>query len=374
MGDILKFVRRRSNRDEKILEQSSLWIAKLSRGLTSEETAQLQEWLRDQQCRDVLFKMAKIWDQMDALQGLTDVFPIPEKNTPNAAAQASSSVNAVNSRFAANSALAAKKSSLYKGSCVSTYALPTAVAAMVMVIVASVFFLGMHKPDITFSQTYATTKGQTSSIYLNDGSNLILNTNGRVHVRYSNQERLLQLERGELSIHVAHDASRPLSVITSQSVVQAVGTAFNVNLRDNQEVEVIVTDGVVRVKERSPSDEGRPVGRLPETAMTVTKGEKVTLNRRREAAIKMDDTDLAVALGWRQGNLIFRGETLEEALTEVSRYTHVRFEIADDDIRNKQIAGRFKIGDIQGLLSALDKNFQIRSEWASDNKIVLSAF
>ncbi|MCR6650038.1 MAG: FecR domain-containing protein [Cellvibrionaceae bacterium] len=365
MGDILKFARRRSNRDEKILEQSSLWIAKLSRGLTSEETAQLQGWLRDQQCRDVLFKMAKIWDQMDALQGLTDVFPLPEKITSNPA---------LNSNESKNSALAAKKSSLYNRSCVSTYALPTAVAAMVMVIVASVFFLGTHKPDITFSQTYATTKGQTSSIYLNDGSNLILNTNGRVHVRYSNQERLLQLERGELSIHVAHDASRPLSVITSQSVVQAVGTAFNVNLRDNQEVEVIVTDGVVRVKERSPSDEGRPVGRLPEAAMTVTKGEKVTLNRRKETAVKLDDADLAVALGWRQGNLIFRGETLEEALTEVSRYTHVRFEIADDDIRKKQIAGRFKIGDIQGLLSVLDKNFQIRAEWTGDNKIVLSAF
>lgn len=371
MGDILTFARRRSNRDEEILEQSSLWVARLSRGLTSEETEQLQEWLRDQQCRNVLFKMAKLWDQMDALQGLTDAFPIPEKMTPEAAANAN---NAVNARDVTNGALAAKKSSLYKRTCVSTYVLSAAAVAMVMVIVGSMFFLGTNKPDMTFSQTFATTKGQTSSIYLNDGSNLILNTHGRVHVRFSAEERLLQLEQGELSINVAHDASRPLSVITSKSVVQAVGTAFNVNLRDNQEVDVIVTDGVVRVKERSPSDEGRPVGRLPEAAMTVTKGEKVTLNRRKETAVKLDDADLAVALGWRQGNLIFRGETLEEALTEVSRYTHVRFEIADDDIRKKQIAGRFKIGDIQGLLSVLDKNFQIRAEWTGDNKIVLSAF
>jgi transmembrane sensor len=364
MGDILTFAKRRSNREEEILEQSSLWIAKLSRGLTSEETEQLQEWLRDEQCRNVLFKMAKLWDQMDALQGLTNVFPIPEKVTSNVA---------VNSGNAA-SAHAAKKSSLYKRTCVSTYVLSGAVAAMVMVIVGCVFFLGANKSDITFSQTFATTKGQTSSIYLNDGSNLILNTNGRVHVRYSGQERLLRLEQGELSIQVAHDVSRPLSVITGQSVVQAVGTAFNVKLHDNREVEVIVTDGVVRVKELAANDDDRPIGRLPDTAMTVSKGEKVTLNRRKEVAVKLDDADLAVALGWRQGNLIFRGETLEEALAEVARYTDTQFEIADADIRNKQIAGLFKVGDIPGLLSALEKNFQIRSEWVGDNKIVLSAF
>jgi Fe2+-dicitrate sensor, membrane component len=365
MGDILTFAKRRSNREEEILEQSSLWIAKLSRGLTSEETEQLQEWLRDEQCRNMLFKMAKLWDQMEALQGLTDIFPIPEKVTSNAA---------VNSGDATNCAPVAKNSSLYKRTCVSTYVLSGAVAAMVMVIVSCVFFLGANKSDITFNQTFATTKGQTSSIYLSDGSNLILNTNGRVHVRYSDQERLLRLEQGELSIQVAHDVSRPLSVITGQSVVQAVGTAFNVKLHDNREVEVIVTDGVVRVKELAANDDDRAIGRLPDTAMTVSKGEKVTLNRRKEVAVKLDDADLAVALGWRQGNLIFRGETLEEALAEVARYTDTQFEIADADIRNKQIAGLFKVGDIPGLLSALEKNFQIRSEWVGDKKIVLSAF
>ncbi len=354
MGDILKFARRRSNRDDEILEQSSLWIAKLSRGLTTAETEQLQEWLLDQQCRDVLFKMAKIWDRMDALQGLTDVFPLPEKITPTAAEKTG------------------KKSSLYKRTCVSTYVLSAAAAAMVMVVVGCVFFLGANKPDVTFSQTFATTRGQTSSIYLNDGSNLTLNTNGRVHVRFSTEERLLRLEQGELSIQVAHDASRPLSVITAQGVVQAVGTAFNVKLHDNEEVEVIVTEGTVRVRELLNSENG-PIGRLPETAMTVSKGEKVTLSRRKETAVQMGDADLAVALGWRQGNLIFRGETLEQALAEVSRYTDIQFEIADDDLRTKQIAGLFKIGDIRGLLSALEKNFQIRSEWASDHKIVLSA-
>lgn len=374
MGNILKFSRRRSANDEELLEQSSLWIAKLSRGLTSEETEQLRNWLRDRKCRKLLVKMAHIWDRMDALQGLTDVFPIPEQDAREPLENSGPGINSRSLLNQLDNGLVARRSSIFKRRSISTYVMSVATAAMVMVIVSSMMFQSANKAGNTFIQTFVTAKGETSSFYLNDGSNLVLNTNGRVHVRYSEQERLLQLEQGELSIQVAHDVSRPLSVVTRQSVVQAVGTAFNVNLRNNQEVEVIVTDGVVRVREVSLTDWDRPIGRLPETAMTITKGEKVTLNRRNETAVKMDDADLAVALGWRQGNLIFRGETLEQALTEVSRYTDVQFEIADAEIRNKQIAGLFKIGDIQGLLSALDKNFQIRSEWTSDNTIVLSAF
>jgi transmembrane sensor len=361
MGDILKFSRRRSDREEEIFDQSSLWIAKLSRGLTPEETEQLRTWLRDQRRREVLFKMAEIWDKMDTLQGLADIFPIPE---PKADAWESTGVESCRSP---------KGRSISKRVCASTYALSVSVAALVMVAVLSIAFLGSETSGNTFSKTFITAKGETSSFYLNDGSHLVLNTNGRLHVRYSNQERLLLLEQGELSINVAHDMSRPLSVISGGRVVQAVGTAFNVNLRDNQVVEIIVTEGTVRVKDVSMTDRDRPVGRLPESAMTITRGEKVTLGRINEIATKMEEVDIAVALGWRQGNLIFRGETLEQALTEVSRYTDIEFEIADSDIRNKQIAGLFKIGDIQGLLSTLDKNFQISSEQVDDKKIVLRA-
>jgi transmembrane sensor len=87
----------------------------------------------------------------------------------------------------------------------------------------------------------------------------------------------------------------------------------------------------------------------------------------------MEDADIAVDLGWKQGNLIFRGETLEQALSEVTRYTDIEFEILDSEIRHKQIAGLFKIGDINGLLATLDKNFQIQSERVHSRKIKLKA-
>ena len=50
-----------------------------------------------------------------------------------------------------------------------------------------------------------------------------------------------------MHIAVAHDPSRPLSVIVGNKVVQAVGTEFNVEITTDNSIELIVTDGVVMV-------------------------------------------------------------------------------------------------------------------------------
>jgi transmembrane sensor len=366
MGNILKFSRRRVDREEEIFDQSSAWIAKMSRGLTREETEQLQAWLGDHRCREVLFKMAEIWDKMDNLQSLADIFPVPEPETDTrktARAEASQSPG--------------RSQKLEKSSSKRTTFTAFALSAMATALMAAVIlstFPGVETSENTFNKTFITAKGETTSFDLNDGSHLVLNTDGRLLVRYSNRERLLILEQGELSIDVAHDSSRPLSVIIGNRIVQAVGTAFNVHMRDKHLVEIIVTEGTVRVKEVTIADRDRPIGRLPETATTVTRGEKITLDGVKEAVTEMEEADIAADLGWRQGNLIFRGETLEQALMEVTRYTDVEFEFEGSDIRNKKIAGLFKIGDIPGLLSALDKNFQIGSERVNDKKIILRDF
>lgn len=363
MGDILKFSKRRSDREEEIFDQASIWIAKMSRGLTAEETEQLQVWLGEQRCREVLFKMAEIWDKMDHLQSLAAIFQVPEPE-PKTGESASSPDGAAKPQKASPKA---KRASF------RAVALSAAAAA---VFVFAIIFTGLVEtgaPEETYKKTFITAKGDTTSFDLIDGSHVLLNTNGRLHVQFSNEERLLILEQGEISINVARDFSRPLSVVTGNRVVQAVGTIFNVHMRDDQVVDVIVSEGTVRVKEVSMADRGRPVGRLPETAMTLVGGEKVSLGSVNEAVVKIQQSDIAVDLGWRQGNLIFRGETLEQALVEVARYTDVEFEIVGSDIRNKQIAGLFKIGDLEGLLSALDKNFQISSERVNERKIILKA-
>ena len=89
-------------------------------------------------------------------------------------------------------------------------------------------------------------------------------------------------------------------------------------------------------------------------------------------AEEIEPEEIAVKLSWRQGSLIFRGESLEEAVYEVGRYTAVEFIFLDDESKKVKISGRFKAGDVDGLLAALRENFKISYERAGDGKIYLS--
>ena len=83
--------------------------------------------------------------------------------------------------------------------------------------------------------------------------------------------------------------------------------------------------------------------------------------------------EIAVRLSWRNGNLIFRGESLEEAVTEIGRYTAVEFVFLDEDSKKVRLLGMFRAGDVDGLLTALRKNFNISYERVNDGVIHLSA-
>ena len=226
--------------------------------------------------------------------------------------------------------------------------------------------------------------GESNSINLPDESKLVLNTDSFVQVKYTKNARIIELHRGEIHIDVAHDTTRPLSVVAKGKVIQAVGTAFNVEVR-NQLVELIVTDGKVLVEERyklanekdgSQIDIEKIAQRLPNTSLAISKGEKVDLDQSRAVTknvVKVDTAELAASLSWQQGNIIFRGEPLSEVMAEISRYTDIEFELAaNQELEQVQVAGLFKTGDVKGLLEVLSNNFNINAEKIGQHKIVLS--
>ena len=228
--------------------------------------------------------------------------------------------------------------------------------------------------QVVFENSYMTRVGQQSTFYLQDKTKVVLNTNSRLTVTYTDKQRAFELAKGEMHITVAHNSKQPLSVYAGNKVIQAVGTAFNVQLHD-EEVELIVTDGKVLV---APQDSGisDPVMLtevfLPISSMAVSEGETVQLGGEQEQVKALTAVDLQAALSWQQGNLIFRGEPLETAMAEVSRYSGFGFEIADEQLKKVQIAGLFKTDDVNGLLRALKQNFNIDFQRRDRNTVVLS--
>jgi transmembrane sensor len=322
------------------LDEASDWLAKLDRGLSAAEEQGLKAWLSQRpENRQALLQLASLWDKMDSLSLLTEMFP-PERKP-------------------------SRRQFVYP-----------ALAASIAMLMIAIWFV-QRSPDAVstpakrvVASAYETAIGERSTVRLPDQSVLTLNTNSLVKATYSDSQRLLVLERGELNIEVAHDPRRPLSVIAGQKVVRAVGTAFNVQIIDSGQVELIVTEGTVTVADDSDAAPVRTIGTTPRT---VTKGERVLLGADRETISKVSDSALSAELSWRQGNLIFRGETLAVAIAEVSRYTPVKFEIADERLKDLRIGGLFKAGDVDGLLATLKENFNIDSERLDAERVLLKA-
>ena len=337
--------------EEIRLEQACDWITKLDRGLNADEQANLKTWLAgDKRNVSAFMDTAKMWDKMDELSRLSDLFP----QAPNKAS------------------IASKWYSVAAG---------FLFIAIVYSTLQGLWFMSEQPASgslLMAQASYSTGVGESNTINLPDNSKLVLNTNSFVQVKYTPEARVIELHRGELHIDVAHDKTRPLSVVAGNKVIQAVGTAFNVEV-GLDDVELIVTDGKVLVAKAQEivdaNDEIEPILALPLTSLAISKGEMVKLDLKEnkdEKIVKVDKAQIDASLSWRSGRLIFRGESLAEALEEISRYTEVEFEIDPNEYLNTvRVAGMFKTGDVAGLLNVLNQSFDIEHEKLDSGKIRL---
>ena len=338
------------NSHDERLETASRWIVRMDKGLSAEEEAVLHEWMRaDPKNAEVILSMTKNWDEMDDLGRLAEIFPTRHTNRNR------------RRRVAWTGGLA---------------------TAAVLVVVAAVLWLPFSGPGATdpalsasVPMIYETTIGEQATAILADGSIVVLNTNSRLGVAYSDQIRILRLERGEIHVEVAQDTERPFSVVAGDHVLQALGTAFSVQIIQDQQIELVVTEGRVIVSVHTGSSDPTPtIQQLSQSSgNVVAAGEEIVLGAPNESITPVSAEEIEVKLAWREGRLVFRGETLEEALAEVERYTTVEFVFLEQKLKTQVVTGRFRAGDVDSLLAALRLNFDIVAERADDGRVLLSS-
>jgi transmembrane sensor len=249
---------------------------------------------------------------------------------------------------------------------------------------------------------HATAVGQQSRTDLPDGSQIVLNTNSQIRVEYGERYRQVHLLQGEAIFTVAKDAKRPFRVYAGGGRIQAIGTAFSVYLV-GEDVQVTVTEGRVALAslELPRPQAGEPpaiantrhVGAGPgetigdewaESLGTLSAGQVATIRPPVEETSEADTASLATVrpippqelaerLAWQEGVLMFSGDSLEDVVKEVSRYTTVSIDIPDPVIRQMRIGGRFPVGETEVMLAALETNFNVRVTRLGPNRVILTA-
>ena len=199
--------------------------------------------------------------------------------------------------------------------------------------------------------------GERRQVTLDDGSQLQLNSNSALDVKFDGHQRVIELLQGELWVEVAKDAQRPFVVRTDQGTATALGTRYLVKRAADGTTVVTVIESTVAVKGDS-SDE-----------VKVTAGQRAILDHGR--AQPAQATGSADPDAWTRGLLKVNDQPLSDVLQTLASYRHGMVRFDPQALRNLRVSGVFKLDDTGAALAALADNLPIQVEYFTDLLVVV---
>jgi len=205
--------------------------------------------------------------------------------------------------------------------------------------------------------------GQRQTRLLRDGTRVVLNTDTRIEVNYDADLRRVRLVRGEAWFNVSKHPTWPFIVSAGDQEIRALGTSFIVR-RDTQDLSVTLVDGQVSV---TPS--ARNVDAPAQAPQTLAPGQRLVISRHHELAV--DRPELGRVTAWERGQVEFAETPLEDAVTEMNRYTTTHITVPDAEVAQLRIGGVFHAGDSDEFVKVVTEAFDLRAD-RNGGDIVLS--
>lgn len=223
-------------------------------------------------------------------------------------------------------------------------------------------------------ETYSTVQGETADVVLQDGSKVELNSETRLDVRIDEQRRDVRLLAGEAVFHVAKD-HRPFLVFTEQGTIAALGTSFAVDTSDGL-LEVSVLEGLVSVsggQSKMPLTEfdGVMALKFTDEAERLAAGERLQISGTSRRYETDNNIDFARDLAWRDGYVIFEDQRLQAAISDMRKYADLHIHLANPELGDLRISGRFATTDTNGFLALLQEKYKVSVDLVNDDFIVL---
>jgi transmembrane sensor len=316
---------------QTIHDRAVEWVARLDRADGDATTqAELQDWLgSDERRRGAFFRAQAAWAMLDRASVLRteradELSGAPDRN-----------------RWWSRRRLAWESG-----------ALAAAGAAMLILNFGN---LSDHHTDIE------TAIGEIRRVPLGDGSLAAVNTQTKLSVTIKPALRQVALAQGEAWFQVAKDRARPFIVEAGDVRVKAVGTAFSIR-RTEQGAQVQVTEGVVEVWSVKGDKHVRRISAGARTFVSDMAG---------PAPVVRGNIEIDRTLAWRNGQLVFEGNTLGEAAAEFNRYNRIKVEVADPGLAREEMIGRFRTNEPEAFARAAASILGARVERGSD-KVVLT--
>lgn len=224
-------------------------------------------------------------------------------------------------------------------------------ASVALVVAAALWYLSiisLEEPEAAVVIPVAevsreTQRGQKSTIYLKDGSKVVLNTNSRLIYpeQFSNENRLVSLE-GEAFFEVSKDVNRPFQVKTGDLITTALGTSFNVNTRKSG-THVALATGKVIVSSNTKSEASKVALEPGQDAWYYSESENLVTG--------YFDHDLV--LGWKDQTILFKKANEKDVFTTLENWYDVDITKTNLPSSPWDYSGEFKKMDLKSVLLSI---------------------
>lgn len=305
-----------------IEDDATVWAAKAERGLTTDERAALDAWLEGDSRRLGAFVRAQAaWIHAERAVALGKM---PEAEAAALAQEPS--------HDQPEGATLNRRMILGGGAAIAA---SVAVAA----------FIGLQR-----YRTLESGVGEIRHIALAGGTTLTLDTDTRVDIAASSDDRKLALKRGKLFLDVAQRVGAPLSVEVGNLIMETAEGGFSVQSLINDPIMAFVTKGQLAISQQQG---------LFGRNRTLTVGQDQALTLPTDQDLLASDVKPITAaqreqlLAWRDGMLSFGGEALAQAVRAFDRYGTARIIVADPELARQRITGLFKADDPKGFATAI---------------------
>ena len=201
-------------------------------------------------------------------------------------------------------------------------------------------------------------RGGEFNLTLSDGTRVWLNaeTELRYPVQFNGKERVVYL-KGEAYFEVSKNKEKPFLVQVDDMSVKVYGTEFNVNTYNK--IETVLVTGSV-----SMNQGGKEV---------LLKPNQKGVFDQVSGKITVEDVDVLAYVSWKNGDFIFRNESLNSIMDKLSRWYGLEVLYQDAGLQDVRLSGNLKrYKDVRELFVSFQKISDARFK-VQGNKVIVSS-
>ena len=224
-----------------------------------------------------------------------------------------------------------------------------AAAMLAIPLAAATVFLGISHESHTGAGTIETCvpQGTRSKVVLPDNSTVYLNSGSKLTYApvFRMNDRKVFLE-GEGYFEVVSSECRPFIVEAEGFTVRCTGTEFNVrNYASEPEHSVTLVNGKIDIN-------------IDDKHIPLRPNERITISK--DGSHKVDNVDPYKFYAWKNGEIAFRNDRLEDVLKQLSQIHNYNFVLKDEELKKYSVHATFKDETIHEMVSLLECMLPVR--------------